>query len=281
MRCLLVDDEPGIREGLAALLRRRGHEVRTAGDCAAAAAALADDEYDCVITDWRLPDGIAARFVAGCRAPVVAVSGHPEEVERHGRVREILQKPVAPSRLLQALADCQTPDVADTEEVAADVRAVLAAADACLPVGACTTVEDDGTFVVWRTELRPELPLDRLERLGGDLRVCGPDERRRVELRLCRDGRPDPSLPLVDPDASWPQVPELAVDFRGKHLSEERFRACLQLATTFRQQGRRVHFLDIPPAFASLASDWERAHGVPMRDPPGPRLPAVLTDLWS
>lgn len=282
MKCLLVDDEPGIREGLAALLRRRGHEVRTAGDCAAAAAALADDEFDCVITDWRLPDGIAARFVATCRSPVVAVSGHPEEVERHGRVREVLTKPVTPSRLLQALADCQTSaDAVETEPLAADVRRLLDAACACVPAGACTTIEDDGTFVVWRTGFTPDLPLAQLERLGGDLRVCGAEGQRRVELRLCRDGRPDPSLPLVDPEASWPAVPELAVDFRGRTLSEERFRACLQLASACLQQGRRVHFLDVPPAFASLASDWETSHGVPMRDPVGPRLPPVLADLWS
>jgi CheY-like chemotaxis protein len=282
MRCLLVDDEPGIREGLAALLRRRGHEVRTAGDCAAAAAALSADEFDCVITDWRLPDGIAARFIAGCRIPVVAVSGHPEEVEQHASVREILTKPVAPSRLLQALADCQAaPAEAGTEDLAADVRRLLDAADASLPAGACTTIDDDGTFVVWRTELTPGLSLAAFEALGGDLRVLAVDGRPRIELRLCRDGRPDPSLPLVHPEASWPQVPELAVDFRGTAISVERFRACLQLATTFLQQGRRVHFLDIPPAFASLASDWETAHGVPMRDPVGPRLPAVLADLWS
>ncbi len=29
---LIVEDEPGIREGLAALLRRKGHQVRTAAD---------------------------------------------------------------------------------------------------------------------------------------------------------------------------------------------------------------------------------------------------------
>ena len=39
-RLLLVDDEPGIREGLAALLRRKGHEVRTAADCAAETPAF-------------------------------------------------------------------------------------------------------------------------------------------------------------------------------------------------------------------------------------------------
>jgi CheY-like chemotaxis protein len=286
MRCLLVDDEPGIREGLAALLRRRGHDVRTAGDCAAASAALADDEFDCVITDWRLPDGIAARFVATCRSPVVAVSGHPEEVERHGSVREVLTKPVAPSRLLQALAACQTEVPAPADELAAadlaaDVCRVLQAADACLPAGACTTIEDDGTFVVWRTDLTPGLQLASLEGIGGDLRVLGPVGRQRVELRLCRDGRPDPSLPVVAPDARWPDVDELAVAFGSASITAERFAACLRLASARLAEGRRVHFLDIPAAFASLASDWETAHGVPMRDPVGPRLPAVLADLWS
>ncbi|MBX3465245.1 MAG: response regulator [Planctomycetes bacterium] len=288
MRCLLVDDEPGIREGLAALLRRRGHEVRTAGDCAAAAAALAEVEFDCVVTDWRLPDGLAARFVAGCPCPVVAVSGHPEEVEAWGAVREVLTKPVAPTRLLQALAACQGEGdprglhgLGDVAGLPADVRAVLAAADSCLPAGAAAVVEDDGTFVVWRTPLRSDLALPRLERLGGDLRVLGAPGEGRVELRLCRDGRPDPAVPLVRADAAWPEASELAVDCGAADLSRERFAAVLQRAQAWLDEGRRVHFLDVPPAFADLASDWERAHGVPMRDPVGPRLPAVLVDLWS
>lgn len=281
MRVLLVDDEPGIREGLAALLRRRGHDVRTAGDCDAAAAALADGEFDAVVSDWRLPDGTAARFVAACTCPVIAVSGHPEEVEAFASVREVLTKPVAPTRLLEALAACQSHAPVDVCELARDVRHVLAAAADCLPPGSATALDDDGTFVTWSTEYRGDGPLARLERLGGDLRVVGPEGNRRIELRLCRDGRPDPGMPRVRPDDAWPDVPELAVDCRGSAISRERFAACLRLAGERLAAGRRVHFLDIPPAFASLASDWEAAHGVPMRDPVGPRLPAVLADLWS
>lgn len=282
MRCLLVDDEPGIREGLAALLRRRGHEVHTAGDCAAAAKALAEAEFDCVVTDWRLPDGLAARFVAACASPVIAVSGHPEEVERYSSMREVLTKPVSPTRLLAALAACQTAaDDVDAATLPADVRAVLAAAERTLPRGATAGVDDDGTFVTWSVPFRDDLPLAQLEGLGGDLRVIGPIGARRIELRLCRDGRPDPSMPRVAYDAAWPDVEELAVDFGGADVPRERFVACLQLAAARLAAGRRVHFLDVPPAFASLASDWETAHGVPMRDPVGPRLPALLADLWS
>ena len=72
MRCLLVDDEPGIREGLAMLLRRRGYEVQTAGDCAEARARLDAQSFDIVVTDWRLPDGFASSFVDGCPCPVLA-----------------------------------------------------------------------------------------------------------------------------------------------------------------------------------------------------------------
>jgi CheY-like chemotaxis protein len=282
MKCLLVDDEPGIREGLAALLRRRGHDVRTASDCAAAAAALADDEFDCVVTDWRLPDGFAACFVDACRSPVVAISGHPEEVGCHGPVREVLTKPVAPTRLLQALAACQSQSAAvEAGELAADVRAVLALADACLPAGAVTVVEDDGTFVIWRTRYDERVPLARLERLGGDLRVLGAAGSQRIELRLCRDGRPDPGMPIVRVEGPWPDVPELAVQCGGGAIDRDRFLAGLRLAAARLADGRRVHFLDVPAEFADLASDWETAHGVPMRDAVGPRLPAVLADLWS
>jgi two-component system response regulator PilR (NtrC family) len=56
-RILVVDDEQSMRELLAIMLRREGFEVLLAGSRATAAAALAKDPVDMVITDIRLPDG--------------------------------------------------------------------------------------------------------------------------------------------------------------------------------------------------------------------------------
>jgi DNA-binding NtrC family response regulator len=56
-RILIVDDEQSMRDMLAILLKKEGHDVRTAGSRAEAARALADGGADLVLTDVRLPDG--------------------------------------------------------------------------------------------------------------------------------------------------------------------------------------------------------------------------------
>lgn len=282
MKCLLVDDEPGIREGLAALLRRKGHDVRTASDCAAAATAIAEQPFDVVVTDWRLPDGLATDFVVDCPWPVVAVSGHPEEVEQHAIVRAVLGKPVLPSRLIETIAAvCSAPVSRADAPLPIDVQRVLDAANACLSPGCTGRVEDDGTFVLWTATVRNEASAARIAGLGGDLRVLGSADTLRVELRLCRDGRPDCSIPAVAPGGAWPDDGEFAVDFARGQLSAEHFAACLERIRQQVGRGQRVHLCNIPPSFAAVASNWEKTNDMPMKEPVGPRLPAVLVDLWS
>ena len=54
---LVVDDEPSARTTLALLLSKRGHHVTQAEGVQAAAKALADESFDVVVTDLRMPDG--------------------------------------------------------------------------------------------------------------------------------------------------------------------------------------------------------------------------------
>jgi len=280
MKCLLVDDEPGIREGLAALLRRKGHDVRTAGDCAAAAAALVEQAFDVVVTDWRLPDGVASSFVVDCTCPVVAVSGHPEEVEQHAIVHAVLGKPVTPSRLVEALlATVETP-TAPPLPLPLDAQRVIAAANALVP-GTEARVDDDGTFVTWSARIADDVLPQRLAGLGGDLRVGGPVGDRVVELRICRDGRPDPGMRVCRLVDEWPDAAEFAVDCDGTGVTAAAFEPFLRRAHDRLQNGRRVHFLNVPDCCREVASDWEKAHDMPMKAAVGPRLPAVLVDLWS
>jgi DNA-binding NtrC family response regulator len=58
---LVADDEPGVRESLAEILRDAGYEVQAAADGTAALAALDARDFGLVITDIRMPgaDGIA------------------------------------------------------------------------------------------------------------------------------------------------------------------------------------------------------------------------------
>jgi DNA-binding NtrC family response regulator len=54
---LVVDDEAGARSTLALLLRKRGHRVVEADGVTTAAKRLAEEVFDLVVTDLRMPDG--------------------------------------------------------------------------------------------------------------------------------------------------------------------------------------------------------------------------------
>jgi two-component system response regulator PilR (NtrC family) len=58
---LVADDEPGIRESLAEVLRDAGYRVETAADGTSALAALEANDFSIVVTDLRMPgtDGLS------------------------------------------------------------------------------------------------------------------------------------------------------------------------------------------------------------------------------
>lgn len=283
MKCLLVDDEPGIREGLAALLRRKGHDVRTAADCAAARAALTSDRFDVVVTDWHLPDGLASTFLAAATCPVLAVSGHPEEVERAAPIVDVLTKPVTPSRLQEALAAAGPRAAAvpttDLAALPADVRAVVELALSRLPADAGVELRDDGTFVTLVAELADGRPF-AFGLPDGDLRSVLQQGRRRLELRLCRDGRPDAAMPVVGATAPWPTTGPFAVDFHGTAADPDTCVPLLDRVRQARAAGRELHLLNVPAAFLAQVCQGT-GHDMPMRAPVGPRLRPELADLWS
>jgi class 3 adenylate cyclase len=65
---LVVDDEPAARRTLALLLRTRGHRVREAAGVAAALGVLAEDTFDVVLTDLRMPDGAGLDVLRASKA---------------------------------------------------------------------------------------------------------------------------------------------------------------------------------------------------------------------
>ena len=54
---LVVDDEPSRTRRSRCSLSKRGHHVTQAEGVQAAAKALADESFDVVVTDLRMPDG--------------------------------------------------------------------------------------------------------------------------------------------------------------------------------------------------------------------------------
>ena len=77
----VVDDEPRLAEILAMLLRRDGHRVEVFGGAEAFLAALAEQSYDLLLTDLRMPgiDGLELLKRARAAAPdmpVVLITAH-------------------------------------------------------------------------------------------------------------------------------------------------------------------------------------------------------------
>ncbi len=292
MNLLLVDDETGIREGLAALLRRRGHVVRTAASVREALERLAAEAFDLVVTDWRLPDGEGSAIVAATTAPVIAASGHPEDVAAAPNLRAVLGKPLMPQDLMTAIeqataanvaapvAAAPGPGIADDlpEDAAARVRlavALLGAVD--------VEVADDGAFVTIRAPLPAagDAALLDLEAVGGDLRVLAPGDAPTVELRFHRDGRPATEVSPIAPGEPWPARGDCAIDFDRSPVTPAAFLDLLDRCAAVARAGRTVHFLNVPPHLRLHAEVLGRSADLPKRTRVGPRLPAVLSELWS
>src|SRR6266566_6034580 len=65
---LVVDDEPSARTTLGLLLRKRSHRVTEVEGVAAAVEALADEAFDVIVTDLRMPDGDGLDVLRAARA---------------------------------------------------------------------------------------------------------------------------------------------------------------------------------------------------------------------
>lgn len=77
---LHVDDEPAIREVIAASLEAEGYRVISAGSSAETLAALAQAQPDLVITDLQLDDGDGLDIISQLRTriptvPIILLTG--------------------------------------------------------------------------------------------------------------------------------------------------------------------------------------------------------------
>ncbi len=80
LRLLLVEDNQDTLRYLALILGQRGHEVRTASSLEAARSALAEEEFDLLISDIELPDGSGLELMREVRdLPGIALSGFGSE----------------------------------------------------------------------------------------------------------------------------------------------------------------------------------------------------------
>jgi CheY-like chemotaxis protein len=118
-RVLLADDESSVLNVMREMLGNWGLDVTTAADGSAAHELLAHDgaAFDVLITDQTMPGMTGVELAVAARAlqpqlPVILYSGNLGEIEsqqdRLGLCR-VLRKPVEPSELRDALAECLGP----------------------------------------------------------------------------------------------------------------------------------------------------------------------------
>jgi DNA-binding response OmpR family regulator len=107
---LIVDDEAGVREVLAGILRDSGYDVDLAATLAEAKKLLGEHRYGVVLADWRLPDGdgsLVAHLAAEVGSYAFVMSGYlarmlPGSVD----ARQTLMKPIRRAELLATVRAC-------------------------------------------------------------------------------------------------------------------------------------------------------------------------------
>ncbi len=111
-RVLIVEDDPVISLGNAAIVEEMGHKVAaTARTAEEAIAAFEATQPDLILADIRLADGSSgldavARILRHTDVPVVYVTGHPEDVLTGKQVEPtyVIEKPFNPETLKAAIA---------------------------------------------------------------------------------------------------------------------------------------------------------------------------------
>src|SRR5215467_6686501 len=106
---LLVEDDPGARQGLELALRRLGYQVRPAETGEAALEGIGQDAVDVVVLDVMLPglDGfeVCRRLRRGSDAPVIMLTARGDDFDIVGGLEagadDYVVKPVEP-RVLDA-----------------------------------------------------------------------------------------------------------------------------------------------------------------------------------
>lgn len=112
-KILITEDESALRIFVARALRLDGHETHEAGDGAEGLEKLAQDDFDLLLSDIRMPvmDGIELAHQAAERYPamkILLMTGYAEQRERAddlaSKIVDVVQKPFALPDIRRAVA---------------------------------------------------------------------------------------------------------------------------------------------------------------------------------
>lgn len=105
-KILCVDDEPAAVALKQTILERAGHTVTTCCTANDAIALLSGEQFDAVVTDWKLGEESGRQILlaakTGVQVPVVVVSGYCTEAFRAAEPQAdiYLEKPVDATELV-------------------------------------------------------------------------------------------------------------------------------------------------------------------------------------
>jgi CheY-like chemotaxis protein len=109
---LVVDDEPGMRDTLVAILEQQGYRVTSAPDGESAFSAVQETAFDVVVMDVRMPgrDGVSVLEEMQHPPPhVILMTAYALEERLRAAVRAgvfgVLHKPFETRRMLGLVAD--------------------------------------------------------------------------------------------------------------------------------------------------------------------------------
>ena len=109
---LVVDDEPGMRDTLVAILELQGYRVSSAPDGETARAAVQDGSFDVVVMDIRMPgrDGVSVLEEMGDPPPhVILMTAYAQEERLRAAVEAnafaIVHKPFETRRMIGLVAE--------------------------------------------------------------------------------------------------------------------------------------------------------------------------------
>jgi CheY-like chemotaxis protein len=126
-RVLVVDDDPFIRSLHSILLHKSGFDVTTAVNGIEALERIADEPFDLLLTDCRMPglDGasvIATLRAAGYEMPIVMVSASVTDTHFPSAIRDrvfaAIPKPASAMEVISAVREALRPTLQIEPEMA-------------------------------------------------------------------------------------------------------------------------------------------------------------------
>ena len=164
-KILIIDDEPALRQTLAAILKRSGYSPTMAGTKQEGMQKLQEDTFSLLFLDIKLPDGLGIEMLPEIRQinpemPVIILTAHATldaamQAVRGG-ARDFLLKPIDPAAILervsQVLAESKQPKrqkeiISQVQDLLAELGSPTPAAPQPLTVEARVSDPNDGRFI--------------------------------------------------------------------------------------------------------------------------------------